>query len=317
MIFVTTKDEVDDEYKGFKVGCVDYITKPVSPPIVKARVRAHIALFDQNRVLEEKVRERTRELTHTQDLTIVSLAVLAEYKDNETGGHIRRTQHYVRLLAEHLSMLPKFRDILDEEMIELLYKSAPLHDIGKVGVPDSILLKPGRLTEEEFEIMKQHPVFGGDALSRAEQASGDSAATTFLRIGRQIAYMHHEKWDGTGYPYGLKAEKIPLPGRLMAIADVYDALISKRVYKPAFSHDRAVQIITLGDGRVMPGHFDPDALKIFAEHHDEFRKIALRFADHEEERALLSQALNQGIQAYCSMCCHTLFRGFAGQDIEF
>ena len=288
VIFVTTKDDVIDEFKGFEAGCVDYITKPVSPPLVKARVKTHLALYDQNRVLEEKVRQRTHELVHTQDVTILGLAVLAEYRDNETGGHIMRTQHYVRILAEHLSMQPGFKEFLGDDMIELLFKSTPLHDIGKVGVPDGILLKNGPLTEEEFEVIKQHPIYGGDALSKAEQASGKSTSTTFLQVGKEVAYTHHEKWDGSGYPYGLKGNLIPLSGRLMALADIYDALISKRVYKPPFSHEKAVKIITAGDGRVMPDHFDPDILRVFGNHHDEFRKIALEYADYDEERQLLS-----------------------------
>ncbi len=172
-------------------------------------------------------------------------------------------------------------------MIDLLSKSTPLHDIGKVGVPDSILLKQRALTEQEFEIIKQHPIYGGDALSRAEQAFERCESTSFLQVGKDVAYTHHEKWDGTGYPYGLKGENIPLAGRLMAIADVYDALISKRVYKPPFSHAKAVKIIAVGDGRVMPGHFDPEVLKVFKAHHDEFRMIALQYADHEEEREML------------------------------
>jgi putative two-component system response regulator len=288
VIFVTTKDDVTDEFKGFETGCVDYITKPVSPPLVKARVKTHLALYDQNRVLEEKVRQRTRELVHTQDVTILGLAVLAEYRDNETGGHIMRTQHYVRILAEHLSMQSGFKEFLGDDMVELLFKSTPLHDIGKVGVPDGILLKNGSLTQEEFEVIKQHPIYGGDALSKAEQASGQSTSTTFLQVGKEVAYSHHEKWDGSGYPYGLKGDNIPLSGRLMALADVYDALISKRVYKPPFSHEKAVKIITEGDGRIMPGHFDPDILSVFNDHHDEFRKIALKYADYDEEKKLLS-----------------------------
>ncbi|WP_321495169.1 two-component system response regulator [uncultured Desulfobacter sp.] len=288
VIFVTAKGDVIDESKGFDAGCVDYITKPLSPTLVKARVKTHLALYNQSRILEEKVRERTRELVHTQDVTILGLAVLTEYRDNETGGHIIRTQNYVRILAELLAKHPRFRKFLDEEMVDLLFKSSPLHDIGKVGVPDSILFKTGSLTDEEFKIMKRHPIYGGDALSKSEQAFGSMDSTTFLRVGKEIAYTHHEKWDGTGYPYGLKGEDIPLSGRLMALADVYDALISKRVYKPPFSHAKAMEIITVGDGRVMPDHFDPDILEIFREYHDEFRQIALQYADHEEERKLLS-----------------------------
>lgn len=296
VIFVTAKGEVVDEAKGFDAGCVDYITKPVSPPLVKARVKTQLALYHQNRILEKKVRARTREVVHTQNVTIHGLAVLAEYRDNETGGHIMRTKNYVRLLAEHMANLPKFKEFIDEEMIDLLFKSSPLHDIGKVGVPDSILFKAGSLTDEEFAIMKKHPVYGGDALCKSEQALGNMASTTFLRVGKEIAYTHHEKWDGSGYPYGLKGEEIPLSGRLMALADVYDALISKRVYKPPFSHAKAVEIITVGDGRVMPDHFDPDVLKIFRDHHDELRRIALQYVDHEEERELLSEPLERDLE---------------------
>jgi len=289
VIFITAKGEVADESKGFEVGCVDYITKPVSPPLVKARVETHLAMYDQNRLLEQRVRARTKELVHTQDVTILGMAVLAEYRDNETGGHIKRTQHYVRTLAEHLASHPKFREFLDEEMIDLLFKSTPLHDIGKVGVPDSILLKPGALTKEEFEEMKKHTFYGGDALARAEKALKSENSSSFLNLGKEIAYTHHEKWDGSGYPCGLKGEGIPLGGRLMALFDVYDALISKRVYKSPFPHSKAVEIITVGDGRVMPNHFDPDILQTFSEINDEFRKIALKYVDHEEERQALME----------------------------
>ncbi len=290
VIFVTAKGEVADEAKGFEAGCVDYITKPVSPPLVKARVQTHLALYDQNRVLERKVRERTRELAHTQDVTISGLAVLAEYRDNETGGHIMRTKYYVRALAELLAVHPRFRKFLDEEMIDFLFKSTPLHDIGKVGVPDSILLKPAPLTETEFEAMKKHTIYGGDALARAEKALNTDNFSSFLQVGKEVAYTHHERWDGSGYPKGLKGEEIPLAGRLMAVFDVYDALISKRVYKPPFSHSQAVEIITVGDGRVMPEHFDPDILTAFAENREIFRKIALKYADHEDERKSLSES---------------------------
>lgn len=287
VIFVTAKGEVVDESRGFDVGCVDYITKPVSAPVVKARIKTHLALYDQNRLLEQKVKERTLELLHTQDVTMFGMALLAEYRDNETGGHIMRTKRYVRFLAVKLALIPKYSERLDEEMIDLLFKSVPLHDIGKVGVPDRILLKAGPLSDEEFAIMKKHPVYGGDALARAEQALQSGESSSFLKLGKEIAYTHHEKWDGSGYPYGLKGEDIPMGGRLMALCDVYDALISKRIYKPPLSHAEAVKIITVGDGRVKPDHFDPDILQVFRDNHDEFRKIALEYADHEEEKAFL------------------------------
>lgn len=281
VIFITSLLETEDETKGFDIGAVDYITKPVSAPVVLARVKTHLALYDQNRALEEKVRERTQDLVHGRDVTIHSLAVLAETRDNETGSHIMRTKNYVRLLAERLMAHPKFRDSLDSESVELLFKSTPLHDIGKVGVPDRILLKPGKLTVEEFEEMKMHTVYGRNAILKAEEALGDNPETSFLRVAREITIAHHEKWDGSGYPYGLKGPDIPISGRLMAIADVYDALVSKRVYKNSMSHEEAVQIITEGDGRTMPNHFDPTVLDAFIELNIQFKIIAEKYQDED------------------------------------
>ncbi|MBF0462378.1 MAG: two-component system response regulator [Magnetococcales bacterium] len=284
VIFVTAMNEVDDETKGFNLGAVDYITKPFSLPVVKARVQTHLALAwaqnqlkEHNRLLEEKVAERTQELILTRDVTINALASLAETRDNETGNHIRRTQHYVRLLAERLRDHPKFRDFLDVATIELLFKSAPLHDMGKVGVPDSILLKPGKLTDEEFTVMKTHTTLGRDAIAIAVGSLG--SGVSFLKYIQEIAYTHHEKWDGSGYPEGLRWEGLPISGRLMAIADVYDALISKRVYKPAFTHEKAVAIIAEGKGN----HFDPDMVEAFLEIADSFRDVARNFIDNHEQ----------------------------------
>ncbi len=288
VIFVTAKDEVADEAKGFALGAVDYITKPISTAIVQARVATHLALYDQNRSLEEKVRRRTRELANTQDVTIRSLAILAEYRDNETGGHIIRTQHYVRILAEALQDHPRFVALLgEEEYIDLLFKSTPLHDIGKVAIRDEILLKPGRLTTEEFEEMKRHTLYGRDALLKAEESLEEPITPSFLSMAREMAYSHHEKHDGSGYPQGIAGDAIPVPGRLMAVADVYDALVSKRIYKPPFSHRKAYRIITEGDGRVEPAHFDPDVLAAFRNRAEQFRKLASQFADSEEERQAL------------------------------
>ncbi|GAB6042452.1 response regulator [Endothiovibrio diazotrophicus] len=281
VIFVTAMSDEQDEAAGLAVGAVDYLTKPISPPIVEARVGNHVALTrarkllaDQNRLLEEQVAERTRELATTQDITILAMASLAETRDNETGNHIRRTQHYVKALAEALSQRPGYAERLDERTVDLLYKSAPLHDIGKVGIPDHVLLKPGKLTAEEFAVMKHHPAYGRDAIASAEALLGDRDSS-FLRYAREIAYTHHEKWDGSGYPEGLAGEAIPLSGRLMAVADVYDALICKRVYKPPFSHERAVEIIVEGKGR----HFDPTVVEVFEELAEAFRTIAARFSD--------------------------------------
>jgi putative two-component system response regulator len=280
VIFITAMGEDMDEKKGFDVGAVDYITKPISPLIVKSRVGTHVQLYNQNRVLEQKVKQRTEELAFTQDATIISMATLAEYRDNETGGHIIRTKKYIALLARNLVHHPKFRDYLDTETIELLFKSALLHDIGKVGVLDSILLKPGKLDEEEFNEMKKHTVYGRDAIYMAEEALNQEREDSFLRYARDIAYSHHEKWDGTGYPEQLKGEDIPICGRIMAIADVYDALISKRVYKLPFPHEKAINIMAEGSGT----QFDPDVVGVFLNIEDEFRKIALEFADYDEER---------------------------------
>jgi putative two-component system response regulator len=269
VIFVSALSEAVDESKGFEVGAVDYITKPVSAPIVRARVKTHLALYDQNRWLEARVRARTEELAHAQDVTIVGFATLAEFRDQETGAHILRTQQYVRLLAQYLAIHPRFSNYLGTEEIDLLYKSAPLHDIGKIAVPDRILLKPGKLTKKEFEIMKMHTTYGRDAIMRAEQALGD-VKNSFLRLAREIAYTHHEKWDGSGYPRGLAGDDIPVSGRLMAIADIYDALISERVYKAAIPHDVAVEMLERERGK----HLDPDVVDAFIDLQGTFWNIA-------------------------------------------
>jgi len=279
VIFLTVKSEVADELHGFELGAVDYISKPMSPPIVKARVGTHLALnrvkrllADQNRHLEIKVRDRTEELNRTKDVAIYCMASLAETRDLETGKHILRTQNYVRILAERLKDHPRFRGYLDDDTIELLYKTSPLHDIGKVGVPDRILLKPGPLEPEEWELMKKHAFYGYEALLRAEQELG---TTDFLRMAREIAYSHHERWDGTGYPLKLKEDAIPVSGRLMAVADVYDALINRRVYKDPYPHEQAIGIIHESSGT----HFDPDMVVAFVELEHQFRKIAVEYSD--------------------------------------
>jgi putative two-component system response regulator len=286
VIFVTAMSEVGDETKGFALGAVDYITKPISPPIVEARVKAHLEnkhardfIEDRNRVLQGMVLERTRELAATQDATILSMATLAETRDPETGHHLQRTQGYVRSLAVRLQAHPRFRDELDDHTIDLLFKSAPLHDIGKVGVPDCILRKPGKLDPDEYTEMKRHVLFGYEAIVATEKllaaASVSSAAATFLRYAREIARCHHEKWDGSGYPDGMGGDDIPLAARLMSMADVYDALRSQRVYKPAYPHERAVAEIRAGRGTF----FDPDVVDAFCALSDEFVAIAKSHAE--------------------------------------
>jgi putative two-component system response regulator len=282
VIFLTAKSQVSDEEMGLKLGAVDYISKPVSPPIVLARVatqlnlvRARNLLQDQNKNLEGLVKDRTRKLAKMQDAIIMAMASLAETRDNETGNHIRRTQNYVAALARQLKDLPRFSSELTDENIELLYKSAPLHDIGKVGIPDNILLKPGKLTSEEFEVMKLHTNYGRETILSVERYLGES--NEFLRFAREITYSHQEKWDGSGYPENLSGDAIPISARLMAVADVYDALISRRVYKPAFTHEEAIDIMRKGRG----SHFDPDILDVFLKITDEFREIAMRYRESE------------------------------------
>ena len=304
VIFLTAKVQVEDEEFGLRLGAVDYITKPISPPIVLARVETHLTLKrarqflqDRNAYLEAEVWRRSREVMAVQEVTILAMASLAETRDNATGNHIRRTQHYVRVLAQHLRHHPRFAAALSDETIELLFKSAPLHDIGKVGIPDRILLKPGRLTPDEFEIMKTHAALGRDAIAAAERYL--DTPDSFLRFAREIAYSHQEKWDGSGYPEGLWGERIPLSARLMAVADVYDALISRRIYKPALPHEQAVTMIREGRDQ----HFDPDIVDAFLECTEQFRAIAARFADDEQvwrhalervETALSGQTIIQG-----------------------
>jgi len=286
IIFLTAKSEVEDEKLGLDLGAVDYITKPISPAITLARVRNHLTLKahadflrDQNDFLEQEVRDRTREVVAIQDVTILAMASMAETRDSETGNHIRRTQFYVKALAERLKEHPRFSAVLTDSYINLLFKSAPLHDIGKVGIPDRILLKPGKFEPHEFEIMKTHTTLGRAAIEHAERSLGTPMA--FLSIAKEIAYSHQEKWDGSGYPEGLAGEAIPVSARLMAVADVYDALISRRVYKDGMPHEKAVQIIIEGKGK----HFDPDMIDAFIGLQEEFRAIAARFHDTDHDMA--------------------------------
>jgi putative two-component system response regulator len=284
VIFVTAMSEESDEQKGLAIGAVDYITKPISAPIVLARIKTHLTvkraqdfLRDQNQYLESEIDKRTREINALQDVTIHTMASLAETRDNETGNHIRRTSHYVKVLAEKLRTNPRFGYFLTDKNIELLFKSAPLHDIGKVGIPDRILLKPGRFEPHEMEIMKTHTTLGRDAIVAAERELG--ITVDFLKFAKEIAYGHQEKWDGSGYPEGLAGDAIPISARLMALADVYDALISRRVYKEGMSHEAAVKIIVEGRG----SHFDPDMVDAFMELQQQFIDIATRYADTDHD----------------------------------
>jgi putative two-component system response regulator len=294
IIFLTAMTSMEDEQKGLELGAADYITKPISPPIVLARVKTQLEnkamadfLRDQAAFLKAEVERQTQMVRAVQDATVLAMASLAETRDSDTGNHIRRTQFYVQALANKLKTHPRFCAFLTDEMIDLLFKTAPLHDIGKVGIPDRILLKPGRFTPEEFEIMKTHTTLGRDAIEHAESAL--SVPVQFLKVAKQIAYGHQEKWDGSGYPEGDSGDDIPIPARLMAVADVYDALISRRVYKDGMPHEKAVGIIQEGSG----SHFDPDIVEAFLAIRDEFRAIAARYADSDtdfEQKQVYMQA---------------------------
>lgn len=295
VLFVSSLESAADESYALSLGGNDFIHKPISSPVVLARVHTHLQLAkankrleQQNQHLQEVVDIRTREIitqserllnanrqvSSAQAATISALCSLAEVRDSETGNHIIRTQNYVKTLSQYLASHERFKAFLTPETIEELYQCAPLHDIGKVAIPDRILLKPGKLNDTEWEVMKRHTEFGYKAITSAAKhmVKGDSP---FLRHAAEIAYCHHEKWDGSGYPQGLSGDDIPIAARLMAVADVYDALISKRVYKSAYSHKEAIEIITRGRG----SHFDPDMVDALLAVQNDFAAIAVRYAD--------------------------------------
>ena len=282
VMFVSALDGSEDETHGILLGAADYITKPVRPAVVLARVYAQLELKqardkarDQNAWLEAEIERRMKQNQKIQDVAMRALASLAETRDNETGNHILRTQGYVGVLSRGLSKLPQYRDLLTPSVIESYIKAAPLHDLGKVGIPDHILHKPGPLTPEEWQIMRTHAALGAEAIWRAIKDEEDRDGLDFLKIAMEIAGAHHEKWDGSGYPAGLAGDAIPLAGRIMALADVFDALINRRVYKPAFSIAAATEMIREGRGT----HFDPDVVDAFLASVDDFQKIAQQFSD--------------------------------------
>ena len=272
VIFLTANQSTEDELRGFELGAADYITKPISLPVLHARVRTQLAISRKRIALEELVRERTRELEHTKDAIVFSMGEMAEARDPETGRHLLRCQGYVRLLAEQLARLPAYRQRLSSNIVDAFARAAPLHDIGKIAVPEAVLRKPDSLNDEEWTIMRQHPEQGRHIIDQAEEKIG---STLFIQIAREIAWAHHEKWDGSGYPQGLKGEQIPLSARLMAVADVYDALISKRCYKPALPHEVAVQSILDASG----SHFDPLVIDAFAKVQHLFDQTAQQLKD--------------------------------------
>ncbi len=266
VLFVTAKDNVADETKGLEMGVEDYITKPFIPPIVKQRIRNHMALHLHHVELEQLVEERTKELRNGYIDMIQRLTLTSEYKDEETGAHIRRIGYYCKELSRQMGF--------NSEFIEAIYHASPMHDIGKVAIPDSILLKQGPLNQEEWETMKTHAEIGALIL--------DGGKSPLIKMACEIAGCHHERWNGGGYPNGLKMDKIPITARIMTITDQYDALRSKRPYKPAFNHNKALEIITKGDGRTMPDHFDPDVLAAFNKIADIFEDIFETHNDKEQ-----------------------------------
>jgi putative two-component system response regulator len=280
VIFVTAMNAVADEERGLEMGAADYIAKPLRPRIVLARVHTQLSLKqagdflrDQNSFLESEVAKRLGENLLIQDVSIHALARLAETRDPETGNHIRRTQDYVLALARQLQSHPDFSEFLTDSNIQLLAKSAPLHDIGKVGIPDDILLKPGKLNPDEWTVMKTHASLGAEAIEQAERDA--ERPVVFLALAKEIAHWHHERWDGSGYPDGLIGNAIPLSARLMSLADVFDALINRRVYKDPMPLEDAKRVILQGRGK----QFDPDVVDAFMVCFGEFGDIAARYAE--------------------------------------
>lgn len=291
VIMITALDAVESAVKCIKMGAEDHIAKPFNPVLLNARVSSCLwkkklhdrdeqyrnLIENQNQILEERVREQVKEITMSQLAAIFSMSKLSESRDPETGEHLERMQEYVPILLQCLRQMPKYSNIIDQKYIDNVYAASPLHDIGKVGVPDHILLKQGKLTEEEWEIMKTHTIIGAQTLSKVNKRHPGSG---FIKTGIAIAGSHHEKWNGTGYPCGISGEDIPLEARAIAIGDVYDALTSKRCYKEEISHEKSIEIILSESGT----QFDPDIVKAFIETSDEFKRIRSLYRGSEEKK---------------------------------
>ena len=289
VVMVSALDELQSITHCIEFGADDYLPKAFNPVLLKARLNGCLARKDMhdkeqehrerieryNHELEERVREQVKQIASTQLALIFALANLAESRDPDTGEHLERMRQYAYTLALKMRAAPKYGDIIDEAYVEDLYVAAPLHDIGKVGIPDRILQKPGKLSPEEFEIMKSHALIGATTLRRVDEKH---PGNNFLRMGIELAESHHEKWDGTGYPHGLAGDTIPLAGRILALADVYDALTSKRCYKDAMPHEKSREILLEGKGT----HFDPEVVDAFIQSEETFFSIRLKYQDSEK-----------------------------------
>ena len=296
VIIISAVDEMESVVQCIEMGADDYLVKPFDPTLLGARIGACLEkkrlrdqkdnylkqIEDYNLKLEERVHEQVQQITVAQQATIFALAKLAASRNLETGEHLQRMCEYSRVLSEKLRLLPKYASVIDEDFIRNIYAASPLHDIGKVAIPDRILLKIDKLTEEEYNIMKTHTIIGGKTLREVDQ---QHPGNDFVHVGIEIAESHHERWDGNGYPYGLAGEDIPLAGRILALGDVYDAHISERVYKEAFSHAMSREIILSGSGK----DFDSDIVEAFVSAEDEFIAIGKRYVDIEKETISLTK----------------------------
>lgn len=286
VIVITALDDVESAVRCIEKGAVDYLTKPFNPVLLKARVgaclerkhlddqgeRYRIQIERSNEHLSEQVRAKVHEISQSQLAAIFAMSKLAESRDPETGEHLERMREYCKILSEQLCRMPKYRSVIDRDFVDNIYAASPLHDIGKVGIEDSVLLKPGKLSNDEWELMKRHSTIGAETLREVDRQHPGNA---FIHTGIEIAESHHEKWDGSGYPFGLSGEAIPLVARILALGDVYDALTSKRCYKEAFNHDKSRDIIAKGSGT----HFDADVVLAFFEAENEFRRVQEAFQD--------------------------------------
>lgn len=289
VVVITAINDMETTVKCIEMGAEDYLPKPFNPTMLKARINACLNkkwlhdreaqyrnfIEDVNRQLGDRVRQQVKQITSMQMSTIFAMSKLAESRDPETGAHLERMREYCKVLAEHLAKHDDFKSIVDRTFIDNVYAASPLHDIGKVGILDNVLLKNGPLTDEEWVMMRQHPVIGAETLRAVDM---EHPGNEFIKTGIAIAEYHHEKWDGSGYPYGIKGTEIPLEARILALGDVYDALTSKRCYKEAFSHEKSRGIITESNGT----HFDPAIVEAFLNIEDEFIRIRSFYKDEEE-----------------------------------